>query len=181
MGRVFADCDALLLPCTARPALRIGEYEGRGMVWTMNGGTRLIPFLGIWNATGQPAVSMPAGFTDDADKLPLAVQLVGRPDDEATLISLAGAARGRAPVGAAPAARFLVSDADADTDADADDARPPGDNTLRSSADARRPQAEALLEVAVEAAKSRRRAAGRACAPRRRAAVIAARAPPPIW
>jgi amidase len=90
MGRVFADCDALLLPCTARPALRIGEYEGRGMLWTMNGGTRLIPFLGIWNATGQPAVSIPVGFTEDGDRLPLAVQLVGRPEDEATLLSLAG-------------------------------------------------------------------------------------------
>jgi amidase len=90
MGRVFADHDALLLPATARPALRLGEYEGRGMVWTMNGGTRLIPFLGTWNATGQPAVSVPAGFTDDAEKLPLAVQLVGRPNDEATLLSLAG-------------------------------------------------------------------------------------------
>ncbi len=100
VGRVLADCDALLLPCTARPALRIGEFEGRGMVATMFGGTRLIPFLGTWNATGQPAVSIPAGFTDDADRLPLAVQLVGRPDDEATLLSLAGArsrpsARGR--------------------------------------------------------------------------------------
>ena len=30
---------------------------------------------------------MPAGFT--ADGLPLAVQLVGRPDDEGTLLSLA--------------------------------------------------------------------------------------------
>lgn len=90
MGRVFADYDALLLPATARPALRLGEYEGRGMVWTMNGGTRLIPFLGTWNATGQPAVSVPAGFTEDDDRLPLAVQLVGRPDDEATLLSLAG-------------------------------------------------------------------------------------------
>ncbi len=63
------------------------------MVATMFGGTRLIPFLGTWNATGQPAVSIPAGFTDDADHLPLAVQLVGRPDDEATLLSLAGQSR----------------------------------------------------------------------------------------
>ena len=90
VGRVFADHDALLLPCTARPALRVGEYEGRGMLRTINGGTRLIPFLGTWNATGQPAVSIPVGFTDDAERLPLAVQLVGRPDDEATLLSLAG-------------------------------------------------------------------------------------------
>ncbi len=97
VGQVLADCDALLLPCTARPALRIGEYEGRGMVWTMNGGTRLIPFLGTWNATGQPAVSIPTGFTDDADHLPLAVQLVGRPDDEATLLSLAGQVEAERP------------------------------------------------------------------------------------
>jgi amidase len=97
VGRVLSDCDALLLPCTARPALRIGEYEGRGMLWTMNGGTRLIPFLGTWNATGQPAVSIPAGFTDDADHLPLAVQLVGRPEDEATLLSLAGQVEAERP------------------------------------------------------------------------------------
>jgi len=87
MGRVFADCDVLLTPATARPALRIGEYEGRGALWTINGGTRLIPFLGTWNATGQPAASVPAGYT--ADGLPLAVQLVGRPSDEVTLLSLA--------------------------------------------------------------------------------------------
>jgi amidase len=86
VGRVFEDHDVLLLPTTARPALRIGEYEGRGALWTMNGGTRLIPFLGTWNATGQPAVSVPAGFTEDG--LPLAVQLVGRPSDEATLLTL---------------------------------------------------------------------------------------------
>ncbi len=87
VGRVFEDHDVLLLPTTARPALRLGEYEGRGALWTMNGCTRLIPFLGTWNATGQPAVSLPAGFTEDG--LPLAAQLVGRPDDEATLLSLA--------------------------------------------------------------------------------------------
>ena len=36
---------------------------------------------------GQPAASVPAGFSSDG--LPLAVQLVGRPYDEVTLISLA--------------------------------------------------------------------------------------------
>jgi amidase len=87
VGGVFEDHDVLLLPTTARPALRLGEYEGRGALWTINGCARLTPFLGVWNATGQPAVSVPAGFTEDG--LPLAVQLVGRPHDEATLISLA--------------------------------------------------------------------------------------------
>ncbi len=87
VGRVFEAHDVLLLPATARPALRLGEYEGRGAVWTMNGGTRLIPFLGTWNATGQPAVAVPVGFTEE--RLPLGVQLVGGAHEEATLLSLA--------------------------------------------------------------------------------------------
>jgi amidase len=40
-----------------------------------------------WNITGQPAGAVPAGFTSDG--LPLSVQIVGRPNDEATLLSLA--------------------------------------------------------------------------------------------
>ena len=87
VGKVFADHDILLTPVTARPALQLGEYEGHGALWTMQGCTRVIPFLGTWNATGQPAVSVPAGRTEDG--LPLAVQLVGRPGAEATLIAAA--------------------------------------------------------------------------------------------
>ena len=45
------------------------------------------PYTPVWNHTGQPAASVPAGFTDDG--LPLAVQLVARPDDEGTIFSLA--------------------------------------------------------------------------------------------
>jgi len=41
----------------------------------------------VWNVTGQPAASVPAGF--DADGMPMAVQLVARPDDEATLFAVA--------------------------------------------------------------------------------------------
>ena len=41
-----------------------------------------------FDVTGQPAVSVPAGF--GAAGLPLGVQLVGRANDEATLLSLAG-------------------------------------------------------------------------------------------
>ena len=48
-----------------------------------------VPYYATYNATGQPAASVPAGF--DGDGMPLAVQLVGRPDDEATLLELAAA------------------------------------------------------------------------------------------
>ena len=39
------------------------------------------------NYLGNPAAAVPGGFTQDG--LPLSVQLVGRPDDEETLLSLA--------------------------------------------------------------------------------------------
>jgi amidase len=51
------------------------------------GAADITPFTVPWNVSGQPAASVPAGFTDDG--LPLAVQLIGRPHDETTLLSLA--------------------------------------------------------------------------------------------
>ncbi len=89
LGALFADFDVLMTPVLAEPAVEIGRWAGRGALWTLNGVSRftLNPLLSAWNVTGQPAVAVPAGFS--ADGLPLAVQLVGRPDDEATLLSLA--------------------------------------------------------------------------------------------
>lgn len=88
LNRVFADgFDVMLTPTFTRGQLRIGEYEGRGVQWTLNGTGRWVPHLGAFNHTGQPAAAVPAGFASDG--LPLSVQLVGRPDDEPTLLSLA--------------------------------------------------------------------------------------------
>lgn len=86
LGRVLADHDVLLTPGTAGLPLPIGRYEGRGALWTFNGVARYTPYTPAWNVTGQPAASVPAGFTPDG--VPLAVQLVGRPRDEATLVAL---------------------------------------------------------------------------------------------
>jgi amidase len=44
------------------------------------------PFTGVYNMTGQPAVSLPLHWT--ADGVPIGVSLVGRPADDAQLISL---------------------------------------------------------------------------------------------
>ena len=46
-----------------------------------------IAYAALWNVAGNPAASVPAGV--GADGLPLAVQLVGRTDDEATLFTVA--------------------------------------------------------------------------------------------
>jgi amidase len=88
LNMVLEDHDVLLTPATATPPPRIGQLQGRGALWTLNAVAGWVPYNGVWNLTGQPAASVPAGF--GADGLPRAVQLVGRPNDEATLLSLAG-------------------------------------------------------------------------------------------
>jgi amidase len=83
----LADHDVLLTPVTPAPPPRIGAREGRGWLRTTVEASATVPYAACWNFTGQPACSVPAGFA--ADGLPRAVQLVGRPNDEATLLSLA--------------------------------------------------------------------------------------------
>jgi amidase len=87
IGRLFEHHDVLLTPMAASPPVEVGRWEGLGAARTFAGQLLTYPFAAVWNATGQPAAAVPAGFTGDG--LPLSVQLVGRPDDEATLLSLA--------------------------------------------------------------------------------------------
>ena len=83
----FDSYDVLLTPALARPPVEAGRWEARGAVRTLLGVSMWMPFNPVWNITGQPAASVPAGFTDDG--LPLAVQMVGRANEEHVLIGLA--------------------------------------------------------------------------------------------
>ena len=87
VGRLFDEHDVLMTPVMSEPAVPAGIMEGRGATATYLWETGWVPFNVLWNSTGQPAASIPAGFS--ADGLPLAVQLIARPSDEATLLSLA--------------------------------------------------------------------------------------------
>ena len=87
INRVFDHFDVLMTPVATRPPVGAQQWEGMSALRTVNEMGRVYPYTGVWNVTGQPAASVPAGFT--ADGLPLAVQLVGRPGDEHTLLSLA--------------------------------------------------------------------------------------------
>jgi amidase len=87
LNAVLESHDVLLTPATATPPARIGQLQGRGAMWTLNAVAGMVPYNGVWNVTGQPAASVPAGFGGDG--LPRAVQLVGRPNDEGTLLALA--------------------------------------------------------------------------------------------
>ena len=81
--------DILLTPTMSGPAVRVGRWEGKGGLATMLGMGRFYAFTPAWNHTGQPAVSMPAGFTE-AEGLPLAIQLIAARGDDARLMALAG-------------------------------------------------------------------------------------------
>jgi amidase len=83
---IFDDVDVVITPGTALGPPRIGAYQRRGAVATLALVGARVPFQETFNVTGQPAAAVPWGF-DDAG-LPLSIQLVGRPFDEATLLSL---------------------------------------------------------------------------------------------
>lgn len=87
LGGLFEASDVVLTPVIARPPERIGRWAGKGALVTLNSVARYMPFTTPWNVTGQPAASVPAGFSSDG--LPIGVQIVGRPNDEGTLLSLA--------------------------------------------------------------------------------------------
>jgi amidase len=84
---IFDDVDVVVTPGNAAGPSRIGAYRRRGAVSTLLLVAQQVPYFPIWNLTGQPAAAVPWDF--DGDGLPIAVQLVGRPYDEATLLSLA--------------------------------------------------------------------------------------------
>jgi amidase len=83
---IFDDVDIVVTPGTAQGPPRIGAYQRRGAVSTLLLVAQRVPYFPVWNMTGQPAAVVPWDF--DGDGLPLSVQLVGRPFDEATLLSL---------------------------------------------------------------------------------------------
>jgi amidase len=87
INEIFERCDVLVTPTTGEPPIEVGRWEGKGALNTLLGMSRSYAYTPIWNHTGQPAAAVPAGFSGDG--LPLSVTLVGRPDDEATLLSLA--------------------------------------------------------------------------------------------
>ena len=102
--RLFEKYDLLLTPTIACPPFAIGldnptEIAGKSVppyAW--------IPFTFPFNMSGQPAASVPCGFTKDG--LPVGLQIVGRRFDDATVLRASAAfervrpwARHRPPLG----------------------------------------------------------------------------------
>ncbi len=81
--------DVLLAPATPIPAPVLGEKQTQLGDGTSDVRSALIRFTRPFNLSGHPACSVPCGFT--AAGLPLGMQLVGRPFDEATVLRAADA------------------------------------------------------------------------------------------
>jgi amidase len=81
--------DVVLTPALAQRPVQIGEIDAcSDDPWEdFRRSGQFTPYTAIFNSTGQPAISLPLFHGDDG--LPAAVQLAGRPADEATLLSLA--------------------------------------------------------------------------------------------
>ena len=94
VARWFRDYDFFLSPTTAHPAGPAG-----GEV-TQIAGTEVQPgwviwYTALWNRTGNPAASIPAGFSSAG--LPLAVQVVGRMGDEPGVLAVSAALEAARP------------------------------------------------------------------------------------
>ncbi|HWT91329.1 MAG TPA: amidase [Solirubrobacterales bacterium] len=87
VNAIFDSVDVLVMPVMGGTAVPVRRWEGCGALRTVLGMSRFYPYCVPWNHLGNPAMSVPFGF--GADGLPLAVQIIGRPGEEATLLSLA--------------------------------------------------------------------------------------------
>jgi amidase len=86
MNRSFDRADVVLTPMAGGPPPNIEELADNGLARSLYR-SNAAAWAAPWNAIGQPAASVPAGF--DPNALPLAVQLCGRPSDELTLLRVA--------------------------------------------------------------------------------------------
>jgi amidase len=89
----LAPYDALITPSLTRPAPKLGAMPAADP-WKIDKNGKRVHDIYTWtafvfpfNATGQPAVSIPMGFNKSG--LPLGLQVVGRPNDEAGIIAIA--------------------------------------------------------------------------------------------
>jgi aspartyl-tRNA(Asn)/glutamyl-tRNA(Gln) amidotransferase subunit A len=87
--RFFATYDLLLCPTVAVPPFEVG-IEGPTQIAGQPVDRRAwIVMTPLFNLTGQPAATVPCGFTDDG--LPIGLQIVGRRFDEATVLRASAA------------------------------------------------------------------------------------------
>ena len=82
VARGMTDVDVLVTPTLTTPAKKTSEFS---LQRSLLGPT----FMGMWNLIGLPAIALPCGFSSSG--LPLSMQIVGKPFDEATVLRVGDA------------------------------------------------------------------------------------------
>jgi len=94
--RAVDDCDLLLCPTLAAPQAEIGYFtDDEDPEAGFGRQKRFSPFCAGFNVTGQPAISLPLGATDDG--LPVGAMLAGKVGEDALLLAVAAAVEQIAP------------------------------------------------------------------------------------
>jgi amidase len=91
MADLMRRFDVLILPTTAELPVRIGQIDGRTAAFDLDRWNAdsygYAPYTEIFNATGQPAISLPVGLSSSG--LPIGIQLAMPLGEDARLLSLA--------------------------------------------------------------------------------------------
>ncbi|MFH1381487.1 MAG: amidase [Chloroflexota bacterium] len=95
MGSFFEKYDLLLTPTVAVPPFELGKFGVREIAGTKLSPIGWMAFTFPFNITGQPAASVPCGWTTDG--LPVGLQIIGRRFDDATVLKAAAAFEQAAP------------------------------------------------------------------------------------
>ena len=96
---LFREINVLVTPTSPFASYRIEDTPAEPVRDSGDRMMSLVRFTGPFNATGQPAITVPCGLTEDG--LPIGVQLAARPFDESALLQVAhrleGAMKGSLP------------------------------------------------------------------------------------
>jgi aspartyl-tRNA(Asn)/glutamyl-tRNA(Gln) amidotransferase subunit A len=84
---LFEKYDLLLTPTVAVPPFELGSYGPREIAGSKVSPLGWMAFTYPFNITGQPAASIPCGWTDDC--LPIGLQIIGRRFDDSTVLKAA--------------------------------------------------------------------------------------------
>ncbi len=99
LGAFFAQHDVWLTPTLAQVPVALGVLDMNAEIGVYGPAVgRFTPFTGLFNATGQPAMSVPLHWTPEG--LPVGVQFAGRFGDDALLLRLAAQLEEARPWGA---------------------------------------------------------------------------------
>ena len=92
MGAFFETCDLWLSPVLAKPTVKLGYLNQNDSSLSAEEWIErmfdVCPYSAVFNATGQPAISLPLHWSDAGR--PVGVQLAGKLAAEETLLSIAG-------------------------------------------------------------------------------------------